>query len=475
MKTPTTLPTDFLEKVKEILPPEEMKAFLEATLRPLRKSVRFNRLKTNHDDDQRIADRHAWTMKSIPWCRDGYWIDHDNEAPLGNVAEHMNGQFYIQEASSMLPPMALAYAVGERPFEQVLDMAAAPGSKTTQLAAIMSNKGVLVANEYSGSRIKGLYSNLVRCGVKNGALTHYDGRVFGEYLPQMFDAILLDAPCSGEGTIRKDPDAFKNWSEESVVELSDTQKALMESAFKALKPGGTLIYSTCTLNHQENQQVCEHLLNTYRDAIDVIPLNELFDGAEIAATPEGYLHIWPHHYDSEGFFVSAFRKHGECPNKLLAPREMPAKFPFHRPSRKQQAEIQTEITAQYECSLDGHSLWQRDREIWLFPDALLPMIPKMKFDRLGIKVGEQHRKELRISHEFAIAFGSTAINKHELSPPEAEAYFMGKDIENRSQAKRGDIICTYRGTPIGLARVTGSRLKNKLPRELVRDQGLTFK
>ncbi|MEZ9706900.1 16S rRNA (cytosine(1407)-C(5))-methyltransferase RsmF, partial [Vibrio breoganii] len=134
----------------------------------------------------------------VPWCETGFWITADeSEAPLGNTAEHMSGLFYIQEASSMMPPSALFQ--GEADYQAVLDTAAAPGSKTTQIAALMNNRGVLVANEYAASRVKVLHANIERCGVRNAALSNFDGRVFGGWLPEQFDAVLLDAPCSGEG------------------------------------------------------------------------------------------------------------------------------------------------------------------------------------------------------------------------------------------------------------------------------------
>lgn len=132
----------------------------------------------------------------------------------------------------------------------------------------MGNQGAILANEYSASRVKVLHANISRCGISNVALTHFDGRVFGAALPEMFDAILLDAPCSGEGVVRKDPDALKNWSVESNLEIAATQRELIESAFHALRPGGTLVYSTCTLNREENESVLAWLKETWPEAVE---------------------------------------------------------------------------------------------------------------------------------------------------------------------------------------------------------------
>jgi len=153
----------------------------------------------------------------------------------------------------MLPPQALWH---HNPSPQrVLDMASAPGSKATQMSALMKNRGLLVANELSASRIKVLAANFQRMGVANVAISHFDGNVFGQWLPETFDSVLLDAPCSGEGVIRKDPLAMANWSPESIGSIAQIQKQLIDSAFRALKPGGVLVYSTCTLSPEENHEI----------------------------------------------------------------------------------------------------------------------------------------------------------------------------------------------------------------------------
>ncbi len=253
------LPENFLRHIQNQAPSQFcMQAFIDACGRPLKRSVRVNTLKCSLEDFQSIANEKGWKLAPIPWCTEWFCLEEETENhSLGNSAEHLAGLFYIQEASSMLPVSALFE--GDETYTRLLDMAAAPGSKTTQIAAKMQNQGLIVANEYSASRIKALHSNLVRCGIHNVALTHFDGSVFGDWLPETFEAILLDAPCSGEGTVRKDPHAFANWSLAAIEEISSLQKKMIESAFHALKSQGTLVYSTCTLSQEENQQVCHHL------------------------------------------------------------------------------------------------------------------------------------------------------------------------------------------------------------------------
>ena len=302
LKTPYIFLNNSSAQMREALPSHlSLDDFIAACQRPLRRSIRVNTLKISVADFLALVSPYHWQLTPVPWCEEGFWIEREDEAslPLGSTAEHLSGLFYIQEASSMLPVAAL-FADGNAP-ERVMDVAAAPGSKTTQIAARMANRGAILANEFSASRVKVLHANISRCGIQNVALTHFDGRVFGAALPEAFDAILLDAPCSGEGVVRKDPDALKNWSVESNLDIASTQRELIDSAFHALRPGGTLVYSTCTLNRDENEEVCLWLKAQYPDAVEFLPLNDLFASAEDAITPEGFLHVFPQIYDCEGF------------------------------------------------------------------------------------------------------------------------------------------------------------------------------
>jgi 16S rRNA m(5)C-1407 methyltransferase (EC 2.1.1.-) len=209
MSVSDRFPEDFLALMRTSLADEnELQRFLAISQQPLRRSLRVNTLKISVEAFLARTAHYGWRLTPVPWCAEGFWIEREDETlPLGSVAEHLSGLFYIQEASSMLPVTALFDAAPEA--RKVMDVAAAPGSKTTQMAALMRNEGAILANEYSASRVKVLHANISRCGVSNVALTHFDGRVFGAALPEQFDAILLDAPCSGEGVVRKDADALR--------------------------------------------------------------------------------------------------------------------------------------------------------------------------------------------------------------------------------------------------------------------------
>lgn len=462
------LPEQFLAQMREALPAHlSFDDFVAACQRPLRRSIRVNTLKISVGAFLDLVSPYGWQLTPVPWCEEGFWIERDDEEslPLGSTAEHLSGLFYIQEASSMLPVAAL-FADDNQP-ERVMDVAAAPGSKTTQIAARMNNRGAILANEFSASRVKVLHANISRCGIHNVALTHFDGRVFGAALPEAFDAILLDAPCSGEGVVRKDPVALKNWSVESNLEIAATQRELIDSAFHALRPGGTLVYSTCTLNRDENEDVCLWLKARYPDAVEFLPLDTLFDSASEAATPEGFLHVFPQIYDCEGFFVARLRK--TCAvEPLPAPTFKVGKFPFTPVKSREAAQVEAaanKVGLRWDESLH---LWMRDKELWLFPTHIEPLMGKVRFSRLGIRLAEIHNKGYRWQHEAVIALAGHE-NTFALTHQEAEEWYRGRDVYPENGPAQDETIVTYQGFPLGLAKKVGSRLKNSYPRELVRD------
>ncbi|MCU8003900.1 MULTISPECIES: 16S rRNA (cytosine(1407)-C(5))-methyltransferase RsmF [unclassified Shewanella] len=472
---------NFIDTITQELPAHlSMDEFIAACDRPLRRSIRVNTLKISSDDFKTLMQPKGWTFDPIPWCEDGFWISYDEEEQLGNALEHIQGLFYIQEASSMLPPTALftpnALFTPSAKWQCVLDLASAPGSKTTQMAALMQNQGLLVANEYSASRVKVLHANVLRMGASHCALTHFDGRVFGEYLYESFDAVLIDAPCGGEGTVRKDADALKHWSLDDVLAISETQKALIESAFLALKPGGSLVYSTCTLNRLENQGVCEYLKQVYGDAVQFESLSDLFDGADRATTPEGFLHVWPQIYDSEGFFVAKLTKTASVPRLQPEPK-LQKNFPFTPASAKQAQGIKDYFQQDLGISLPDELIMVRDDEFWLFPHEFNAFIGRMRFQRIGIKLADNSKHGFKVRHEAIIALAGKQLSPTaktvDVSDVEAKEYLMGRDIALNTAVKaQGEVIVCYGGAPLGMAKHLGNKLKNNLPRDLVKDKVL---
>ncbi|MFQ6371079.1 16S rRNA (cytosine(1407)-C(5))-methyltransferase RsmF [Shewanella sp. YIC-542] len=458
---------NFINSITQELPPQlSMDDFIAICAKPLRPSLRVNTLKIDRDSFLARMQAKGWQFEQIPWCPDGFWyIAPDNVQP-GNTLEHLQGLFYIQEASSMLPPMALLY---DTLMDTVLDMASAPGSKTTQIAAMMQNRGTLVANEYSASRIKALHSNLLRMGVSNTAMALYDARIFGDAMHETFDAILLDAPCSGEGTVRKDPLALKNWEAAEVAAIAATQRDLIESAFLALKPGGVMVYSTCTLNKTENHGVCQHLQQTFGDAVAFESLEHLFQDAHKTVTPEGFLHIWPQVYDSEGFFVARIRKTASVAARGTPPAPIP-NFPFQPASHKQHQLLMDTLESTLGITIDKARLWARNEELWWFPQDFASLIGKIRFQRIGVKIATVEKHGIKLQHEAVIAMGVNREHAIDVNDEEAAHYMMGRDIPLMAPTKaQGERVITWQQQVLGLAKHLGNRLKNQLPRNLVRD------
>ena len=469
---------------QQFLDENELDRFVDYCSRPLRKSIRVNTLKISVDEFIDKFKQHGFSLKPIPWCPQGFWIDSEKypshgasaveptleqEISLGNRLEHLQGLFYIQEASSMLPPMALLKPLSPDDAPTILDLAAAPGSKTTQMAALVNNHGLILANEKSASRVKILHSNLVRCGITNTCISQFDGNKLKERLANYFDYVLLDAPCGGEGTVRKDPNALRNWNLEKVKEISDLQKQLILTAYNCLKPGGRLIYSTCTLSQEENHQVGHFLLDN-TDA-KIAPLNRLFSGADKSATAEGFLHVLPQTYDSEGFFVAAFNK---PLNSIFQLSDVQQDSPFCLPVKNISHRIHQYYLEHFgfDLSLLDKTMLQREKEIWLFPQGFEAVSSRVRLNRSGIKLADIYPNKIRSSHEFVVSYGAMCQSaKVNLSVSEAEEYLMGRNLQITEQGSvlDGETLLMVNGFPIGLGGRQKGKIKNLLPRSRVID------
>lgn len=286
-----------------------------------RKSIRVNTLKVSVDEIKERLSK-EWNLTPVPWCKEGFWIEHKGEKDasgemhkrrdIGNLKEHVLGYIYVQEAASMIPPLALS----PKPGEIVLDMCASPGSKASQIAAMMENSGILVANDYKGDRLAPLGLNMQRVGAVNTVVSLMHGHQFKKAMPEAFDKILVDAPCSGTGTIRKSLKTVKIWNPNMIKRLSGTQKQLLDSAYHALKPGGTIVYSTCTLEPEEDEGNISFILDKYPELkcekfdINIKRSKAIteFGGQVFNSGVKNCLRIWPQDNDTEGFFVAKLVK-----------------------------------------------------------------------------------------------------------------------------------------------------------------------
>ena len=299
----------FAERYKSLLG-KDYDTFIEVSLTFPRRSLRVNTLKISVSELKKRLEN-KWELTQIPWCKGGFWIRHIKEErrDIGNLIEHQLGYFHIQESASMIPPLVL----DSKPNELILDMCASPGSKSTQIAIMMKNTGLLITNDYKGMRLKPLGINLQKAGLINTITTLMDGNRFKGF---QFDRILVDAPCSGTGTIRKSLKTLRIWNPNMIRRLCMTQKNLIETAFNNLKKGGILVYSTCSMEPEENEEVVSFLLEKYDNAkLQKIDLQikrskpiTAFNNKKYHKEISKCLRIWPQDNDTEGFFVSKILK-----------------------------------------------------------------------------------------------------------------------------------------------------------------------
>ncbi|HII17153.1 TPA: RsmB/NOP family class I SAM-dependent RNA methyltransferase [Candidatus Woesearchaeota archaeon] len=292
----------------------DWEAFKVASLTYTRRALRVNTLKCSIATLKKRLAAKGWKLTPIPWNKEGFWVEHETgRRDIGNNIEHALGYFYVQEGSSMIPPIVLS----PKPGDMVLDMCASPGSKASQIAQYLEGRGILVANDYKGDRIAALGINLQRTGVTNAVITLMQGRWFSG---MQFDKILVDAPCSGTGTISKSLKTITIWNPNMIRRLAAVQKQLLQTAFDNLKPGGTIVYSTCSNEPEEDEGVISHLVKHNPPAsIAEISLPGLkssppvtgFEGKEFHPDVAKCLRIWPQDNGTEGFFVAKIVKKEE--------------------------------------------------------------------------------------------------------------------------------------------------------------------
>jgi NOL1/NOP2/sun family putative RNA methylase len=305
----TFIPRKFEEKYSELLG-DEYPAFLASCKTKLPRAVRANSLKITPADLRARLEKHGVALEPHLVLKGVFMVKTAN-VQLGFLPEHKSGLFVVQEVSSMIPALVL----DPKPEETVLDLAAAPGMKTCQMAELMQNRGAIVAVDVAVERLKALWFNMNRMGIINTLVVHRDARQF--YSNVEFDKVLLDAPCSTEGFVRKRPDALKGWHPALVQKKSFVQKQLITRAFALLKRGGVLVYSTCTLSPEENEEVVDHLLRAARNAqLEPVTLAGFklrsglvaYKNRKFHSSVEKTVRVYPQDNDSEAFFIAKIRK-----------------------------------------------------------------------------------------------------------------------------------------------------------------------
>ena len=299
------IPKKFKQRYKKIIP--DFDKFLDYYNKRQAVSIRVNTIKTSKEDF--LSMTHL-RIKPVKWYGDAFFVDTQHAAHVASTLEYFLGHIYLQDAASMVPPLVLAPHEGER----VLDLTAAPGSKTTQMSQMMNNRGCIIANDNAYERIKALRGNINRLGCMNVVITRRDVRSFPASENERFDKVLLDAPCSLEGSMRK---YFIHWSEGGVRSLALLQKKMIDAAWPLVKRGGELVYSTCTYAPEENEGVVQHLLQENEDAVlekikvkgldhheGITEFRDTTFNAELRKTARIYIHD----YNTGGFFIAKIRK-----------------------------------------------------------------------------------------------------------------------------------------------------------------------
>lgn len=312
---------EFLERISKLLrSKEDQESFWKIIHTETPDSIRCNTLKISPEELKKRLEEKGWKIKQ-PFEEHKEIMIIENRfsmGELGKAKEHLLGYYYVQEITSMLPILAL----NPKEEDTILDLCASPGSKTTQAAALMNNKGTIIANDNNLGRIQILASNLERCGVMNSIITRMDGAFLCQKLrnktKMKFDKILVDAPCSGEGTLRKSPKTLLMWNKKVIKNLSKIQKKLALEAFKILKVGGEMVYSTCTLSPEEDEGVVDFLLKNF-DA-EIQEINLPIKARQGVCEWEGQFYlkdvtkacrIWPQDSNTDGFFLAKIKKLSE--------------------------------------------------------------------------------------------------------------------------------------------------------------------
>ena len=439
------LPIAFLNQMREMLG-DESPAFLRAMEAPPALALRLN---PRRDGAEEAAE--AFVDGAVPWEPLGRYL-REGARPGADIA-HWAGAYYLQEASAMLA----AAALDARPGEVVLDLCAAPGGKSTQIAAAMDNRGLLVSNDPEPGRARVLAGNLERMGAANAIVVNaLPDRLAGRW-PETFDAILVDAPCSGEGMFRRDPAAREEWQPGAPQGCAGRQAEILDRAAEMLKPGGRLVYSTCTFNRLENEGNVEGFLARHPEFVP-----EDFRLPGLGESGRGMLRAFPHRVRGDGHFAARLRKAGGvCAREK---RKGGAK-----PRRSDpEAERRVARLAQEVCTLPEFlrdmRLEARGELVYAVPEAAPPM-EGLRVIAPGLALLRAGRSHVEPEHALAMALPpACALRVADLDSARAAAYLAGEAVEGSGE--RGWTLVTWRGMPLGWGKCANGVLKNHLPKGL---------
>ena len=428
------LPEAFLERMKTQLG-EEYEDFLKSLERPRAVALRFNPLKG-------AQPCLPFVEQPVPWEPRGYY--YDPEARPGLHVYHEAGVYYLQEASAMAPVALL----NPQPGERVCDLCAAPGGKTTQIAGRMGGEGFLLCNEINPKRAKILSRNIERMAVSNALVTNEHPANLAERFPAFFDRVLVDAPCSGEGMFRKEEAAVTDWSQETVEMCARRQAEILHSAAKMVKPGGRLVYSTCTFAPEEDEQAVEAFLAAHPEFEP-----EIIETPWFVPVENGGHRMWPHKLLGEGHFAAVLRKkEGE---------ESDIDIPAGEKLPKQWQEFAKELA----ISLPEGKAVSFGQNLYWAP-AELPDIRRLKVMRPGLELGTVKKDRFEPAHALALWLRECRNTQdYTADSAEMKEYIHGNVVPSRV---KGWCLVTADGYSIGWGKGDGTVLKNHYPKGLRR-------
>lgn len=466
-----------VDRYRPFFTPQEFNRLLAELENPLPPAIRLNTLKNQLSQKIRNWQKwYGWQMEKVFFCESGWQITHAEVAP-GRTLEYKMGDYYIQDAASMLPVEMFTDA--DSPL--ILDMASAPGGKTTHLVSKFQDKANIIANDSSANRLAAVRANLQAWGAMGAMVTNFNGEQFGTWYPNTFDKILLDAPCSGD-TLRPHKGSKQREVSESEQErLQQRQIALLTSAFRAAKPDGEIVYSTCTMSPDENEAVLDALLNLYPnlatiEAVTHLPFGNnacgLASDGEHIYNPQikNAIRLWPHLYQTSGFFAARIRKTDSLNIPMeQAPKQKSKRVALTQKIHQKMLHSLREVYGfDFEPIMIAQNLMfeQHEAFIYALPDTLAENFGELPYVAAGFLVGQILEGDFVPSHELVTRFDFQQP-RVTVNDSQKKIWLSGREIRELQTPYPYILLQDEQGRFIGRGKIAGNRVRNLLPKRLI--------
>ena len=473
-----------LERFRPLLSDEEYQQLVQEMQSPLVPTFRYNPLKTTREVTLGLGKRYHWALEPISFCPTGLRvIKGENSTSVSQTLEHKMGHYYIQEAASMLP--VELFEMGDETSELCLDLAASPGGKTTHLVARGGDHSLVFANDSSAGRIQALRIVLQNWGAVNTAITQFPGEKFGSWFPNTFDRVLIDAPCSMQGLRTAESHDVRPVTEKEISSLSRRQVNLLTSALQAVKPGGEVVYSTCTLVPDEDEAVIDAVLQRFGSKIEVlqtgIPAPGVLKDKDRQFDPEvaKTIRLWPNRFHTAGFFACLLRKKDDLGlASASAPSRPLERTGFSPLLTKEERALEGRLLDTYQFDLA--TVLERYRlvlvgygpKVFAFPERLLDDFASLPVQSAGLLTGEETADGFVPAHEWVSRFFSGFVsNRAIVDEDQVDAWLRGENLSRTLSHAEGTyrikIMVDPEGRFLGRGKSTDAWIKNLLPHRLV--------